>query len=174
MLIDLTEKIPDKLRNTPIEQLILYHNFHKPHQVYDEATLIIATCIDFRIHLHIPQRFAFVLRSGGANMQNCEFYISYLLAMRNLRHIACIGHSQCAMVGLDQHKNAFVQGISNAGWTSQQASEYFDKTAHQHEIKNEILFTLSETQRLRQLFPNITVEPFLYMVENSKLYLIDE
>jgi len=42
------------------------------------------------------------------------------------------------------------------------------------EIGNEINFILSETKRLRLLYPKIVIAPMFYLVEDNKLYLINE
>ncbi len=42
------------------------------------------------------------------------------------------------------------------------------------EINNEIDFTLSETQRLRQRYPKVQIAPMYYKVEDNLLYMIKE
>ena len=38
-------------------------------------------CMDNRKHLHIPDNFAFIIRSGGANLRYSEFKVSYAIAV---------------------------------------------------------------------------------------------
>jgi len=42
------------------------------------------------------------------------------------------------------------------------------------EIGNETDFILSETKRLRLLYPKIVIAPMFYLVENNKLYFVKE
>jgi len=69
-------------------------------------------CMDNRKHLHMPDNFAFIIRTGGANLRYSEFKVSYAIAVGGVRHIALIGHSKCGMVNLAARKEAFV--LNNA------------------------------------------------------------
>ena len=42
------------------------------------------------------------------------------------------------------------------------------------EVSNEKEFVLSETLRLRQRYPKITIAPLYYLVDDNQLYFIDE
>ena len=66
-------------------------------------------CMDSRKSLRIPNDFAFVLRTAGANMRDNEFRISYAIAVGGVRTIVLIAHTDCGMAKLDQSHDRFVQ-----------------------------------------------------------------
>jgi carbonic anhydrase len=131
--------------------------------------------MDNRKHLHIPDNFAFIIRSGGANLRYSEFKVSYAVAVGGVRSIALIGHTQCGMVNLIARKEKFIRGlVDSAGWTPEAAEAHFGQFAPMFEIGNEVDFVLSEVKRLRLRYPKILVAPMLYRVEDNRLYLIKE
>jgi carbonic anhydrase len=167
--------ISQEYRNTPIGQLLEYHNLKRHFESYQKAQLLIGMCMDNRKHLHIPDNFAFIIRAGGANLRYSEFKVSYAIAVGQVRHIALIGHSNCEMVGLFARKGLFIKGlVENAGWNKEQAENHFMHFAPMFEIDNEMDFTLSETKRLRIRYPKIQIAPMFYLVEDNKLYLLKE
>ena len=167
--------IPSVYRHTPISQLLAYHNLNQPFGHYQKAQLLIGMCMDHRKHLHIPENFAYIIRTGGANLRYSEFKVSYAIAIGKVTHLALIGHNHCGMVNLHERKEAFIQGlITHAGWEPQEAREHFTHHAPLFEIGHEVNFILSETQRLRQRYPKVTIAPMMYLVEDNQLYLIRE
>lgn len=131
--------------------------------------------MDNRKHLNIPDNFAFIIRAGGANLRYSEFKVSYAIAVGKVKHIAIIGHNHCAMVNLVSRKDEFVNGLTEiAGWDKENAEQHFNQFAPMYEIGGEIDFVLSETVRLRRRYPKITIAPLLYLVEDNKLYFINE
>jgi len=131
--------------------------------------------MDNRKHLHMPDNFAFIIRSGGANLRYSEFKVSFAIAIGQVRHIALIGHTHCGMVNLVSRKEEFIKGlVETAGWSPGQAEEHFLHFAPRYEIVNEADFILSEVKRLRLRYPNIIIAPMLYKVEDNKLYFIQE
>ena len=131
--------------------------------------------MDNRKHLHIPDNFAFIIRSGGANLRYSEFKVSYAIGVGQVSHIALIGHNNCGMVNLMSRKNEFVDGlVITAGWDRERAEEHFFHFAPMFEIGNETDFILSETKRLRLRYPKILIAPLIYLVEENKLYFIPE
>ena len=173
--ISTTEDIFPEYRQTPIGLLLEYHNLNRSFDSYDKAQLLIGMCMDNRKHLHIPDNFAFIIRSGGANLRYSEFKVSYAIAIGQVKHIALVGHNNCAMVNLISRKELFVNGlVNNAGWNKERAEEHFMNFAPMFEIGNEIDFVISETIRLRLRYPKITIVPMLYQIENNHIYLIQE
>jgi carbonic anhydrase len=167
--------IPSDYRGTSIGLLLEYHNLSRPYKSYSNAQLLIGMCMDNRKHLHIPDNFAFIIRSGGATLRYSEFKVSYAVAVGEVRCIALIGHNQCGMVNLIDRKEQFIRGlVKNAGWQLEAAEDHFHQFAPMFEIGNEIDFVLSEVKRLRLRYPKILVAPFLYRVEDNRLYLIQE
>ena len=60
--------IPPEYRETPIGILFEYHNLNHPLDDYTKAHLLIGMCMDNRKRLRIPDNFAYIIRSGGANL----------------------------------------------------------------------------------------------------------
>jgi carbonic anhydrase len=173
--VDSTSDIFPEHQNTPIAILLEYHNLGRVYEPYTQAQLLIGMCMDNRKHLHIPDNFAYIIRTGGANLRYSEFKVSYAIAVGGVKSIALIGHNQCGMVNLAARKESFVRGlIDNAGWEADRADEHFQHFAPLFEIGNEIDFILSESQRLRLRYPKIQVAPLLYKVEDNLLYPIRE
>ena len=173
--ISSAEDILPEYRQTPIGLLLEYHNLDRPFESYANAKLLVGMCMDNRKHLHMPDNFAFIIRSGGANLRYSEFKVSFAIAIGNVKHIALIGHNHCGMVNLVSRKNDFIDGlVTSAGWSKEQAEEHFMNFAPMFEIGNEADFILSETKRLRLRYPKIQIAPMMYLVEDNKLYLIDE
>ena len=169
------DDILPEYQDTPIGRLMEYHNLDRPDDIYDVAQLLIGMCMDHRKKLHIPENFAYIIRSGGANLRYSEFKISYAIAVGEVKHIALIGHNNCGMVNLFARKEQFIEGlIKRAGWDKEMAEDHFMHFAPMFEIGNEVDFILSETKRLRLRYPKITIAPMMYLVEDNKLYLLDE
>jgi len=162
-------------RGTPIGKLIQYHNLGKELIAYENAELLIGMCMDNRKMLIIPDKFAYIIRTGGGNMQQSGFKISYAIAVGGVQHIALIGHTQCGMANLKNNKQLFIQGlVERAGWSAEQAEKHYSEFAPEFGIGNEVDFTLSEVNRIRKQYPKIMVAPLLYKVEDNLLYQIPE
>jgi len=160
---------------TPIGQLLEFHNLGRSFQTFDKAQLLIGMCMDNRKHLIMPDNFAFIIRSGGANLRYSEFKVSYAIAVGQIRHIVLIGHNNCGMVNLFSRKKEFIKGlVETAGWDEDRAENHFMHFAPMFEIGNEVDFVLSESKRLRMQYPNILIAPMFYLVEDNKLYFIEE
>jgi carbonic anhydrase len=167
--------IDSEYRETPIGLLLEYHNLNRDFENYSEAQLLIGMCMDNRKHLHMPDNFAYIIRSGGANLRYSEFKVSFAISVGGVKHIALIAHSNCGMVNLASQKDKFVGKLSeNGGWTIEQAEEHFNNYAPMFEIENEIDFILSETARLRQRYPKVQIAPMYYKLEDNLLYMINE
>jgi carbonic anhydrase len=176
-LISITNEnnIPEPYQNTPIGLLTEYHNLNRKFESYSNAQLLIGMCMDNRKHLNIPDNFAYIIRSGGANLRYSEFKVSFAISVGGVKHIALIGHSNCGMVNLVSKKQLFIEKLAeNGGWTIEQAEEHFNNYAPMFEINNEIDFILSETLRLRQRYPKVQIAPMYYKVEDNLLYFIKE
>jgi carbonic anhydrase len=165
--------IPQDLRDTPIGELLEYHNLGRSPEGCSKARLLIGMCMDSRKHLNIPDNFAFIIRSGGADLRRSEFNVSYAVAVCGVGHIALISHGKCGMSGLIARKDEFVDGlVEKAGWTKEDAQKHFMDLALAHEIGNETDFVLSERDRLRNKYPLVKVEALYYRLEDKRLYLM--
>src|SRR3569832_2841553 len=83
--------IPEQYRNTPIGLLLEYHNLDRPFIPYERAELLIGMCMDNRKHMHIPDNFSFIIRTGGANLRYSEFKVSFAISIGDIHHFALIG-----------------------------------------------------------------------------------
>ena len=173
--INTLEDIKPQYRQTPIGLLLEFHNLNRPIETFDKAQLLVGMCMDNRKHLHMPDNFAFIIRSGGANLRYSEFKVSYAIAVGQVSHIVLIGHNNCGMVNLISRQDEFINGlVLTAGWPKERAEEHFMHFAPMFEIGNETDFILSETKRLRLRYPKIIIAPLFYLVEDNKLYFIEE
>lgn len=173
--VESEKDIPKSYQKTPIGEFLRYHNLEKNFEPYTQAQLLIGMCMDSRKHLRIPDNFAFIIRSGGANLRPAEFKVSYAIGVGGIQHIAIIGHNHCGMVDLASRKNVFIKGlVEKAGWHPAQAEEHFYNFASTFEIGNEIQFVLAESHRLNLRYPKVMVAPMLYKVEDNRVYLIPD
>jgi carbonic anhydrase len=173
--INSKDDILPEYRQTPIGLLLEYHNLNRPLEPVDKAQLLVGMCMDNRKHLHMPDNFAFIIRSGGANLRYSEFKVSYAIAVGQVSHIALIGHNNCGMVNLISRKTEFINGlVTIAGWEKERAEEHFMHFAPMFEIGSEPDFILSETKRLRLSYTKVIIAPLFYLVEDNKLYFIEE
>ncbi|WP_461637078.1 carbonic anhydrase [Labilibaculum euxinus] len=173
--VNCIEDILPEYRHTPIGLLLEFHNLKRPFATYTEAQLLVGMCMDNRKHLHIPENFSYIIRSGGANLRYSEFKVSYAISVGKIKHIALIGHDNCGMVNLHSRKDEFIHGlVGAAGWTPERAEEHFTNFAPMFEIGNEIEFVVTEAKRLRVKYPKITVAPLFYHVETNRLSIVEE
>jgi carbonic anhydrase len=171
--ISTPDDIFPEYRETPVGLLLEYHNLKRPFDRYDRAHILVGMCMDNRKHLHIPDNFAYIIRSGGANLRFSEFKVSYAIGVGQVKHIALIAHNNCGMVGLASRREQFIKRlVENAGWTEGQAEEHFMNYAPLFEIGNEIDFVISESKRLSARYPKLLIAPMMYKVEDNRLYLI--
>ncbi|MBK6447182.1 MAG: carbonic anhydrase [Bacteroidetes bacterium] len=173
--INSAEDILPAYLNSPISRLLEYHNLDRPYETYNSAELLIGMCMDNRKHLHIPENFAYIIRSGGANLRYSEFRVSYAIAVGGVKAIALIGHNNCGMVNLMARRTQFIKGlVENAGWPKEEAEDHFYHFEPMHEIGNEVDFVASEAKRMRLRYPKILVAPMFYNVNDNLLYLVRE
>lgn len=172
--VDEQTDIPPGLRGSPAGRLLEYHNLGRRRKAYDRARLLIGMCMDHRKALRLPEQFAYVLRTGGANLRFSEFKVSYAIAVGGVRAIALIGHSRCGMSNLEARREDFVDGLVSAGWDRSAAEAHFDEFAPQFEIGDPIDFVSGEARRLASRYPAVSVTPMIYRVEDGRLYLVEE
>lgn len=173
--VETKQNIFNKYVDTPIGKLLEYHNLNAVFDKYDKAQLLIGVCMDNRISLRLPEKFAFIIRTGGVNLRFNEFQVSFAIAIGKVKHIALICHDKCGMVNLFSKRDEFINGlVENAGWEREWAEQHFMHFAPIFEIGNEIDFLLNETKRLRLRYPKITIAPLFYKLDDNKLYLISE
>ncbi len=167
-------ELPQELMNTPFEDLVRYQNLDAPFEDVEQPRLLVAMCMDNRKRLNMPERFAYITRTGGGNIRNLEFCLSYAIALGGVTHIALIGHTDCGMVGLASKREKFIDGmIERADWDRGATELFFQQFVPYFEIADPVLFTFNEYKRLAGMYPGIHFYPFLYKVEDNKLYAIE-
>jgi carbonic anhydrase len=165
------EDILPEYRDTAVGLLLEYHNLGRAIGSTPAPQLLIGMCMDSRKSLHIPNDFAFVLRTAGANMRDNEFRISYAIAVGGVRTIVLLAHTDCGMARLSERREQFIRGLMDAaGWDEAHAISHFESSAPKFGIRDEVEFVLREAERLRAIYPRITVVPLLYRVEDDLLY----
>ncbi len=173
--VNTKEDILPAYRKTPIGLLLEYHNLNRTFCKYESPQMLIGMCMDHRKTLWIPENFAYIIRSGGANLFYHEFQVSYAIAVGGIKHIALMGHNHCGMVNLETRKEDFVEGlVNNAGWKKDTAQTHFENLSPFFEIGDEKEFVSCEAKRLRQRYPNILVAPLYYNVDTGKISQINE
>lgn len=169
--VNYLEDILPEYRGTPVGLLLEYHNLGRAVGSAPAPQVLIGMCMDSRKSLRIPNDFAFVLRTAGANMRDNEFRISYAIAVGGVRTIVLIAHTDCGMARLQQRRDQFINGlIDAAGWDEARAVRHFEESAPRFGIRDEVDFVLREAERLRTIYPRIHIVPFLYRVEDDLLY----
>ena len=173
--VNYRDDILPEYRGTPVELLLEYHNLGRAIGSTPSPQLLIGMCMDSRKSLRIPNDFAFVLRTAGANMRDNEFRISYAIAVGGVRTIVLIAHTDCGMARLDQSRERFVNGLMEAaGWDEARAEKHFEDSAPKFGMRDEVDFVLKEAARLRAIYPRIAIVPLLYRVEDDLLYQLRE
>ena len=173
--LDKEDDIPPSYRDTPIGDLVRFHNLGVEAPAYTRAELLIGMCMDNRKYLRLADNFAYILRTGGGNLRYSEFKVSYAIAIGGVRAIALLAHRNCGMVNLISRKEAFIDGlVERAGWERERAEEHFMHFAPMFEIGSEIDFVLAEAKRLRLRYPKIPVAPLFYEIEEGRLYGLRE
>ncbi|HRU38232.1 MAG TPA: carbonic anhydrase [Candidatus Goldiibacteriota bacterium] len=167
--------IPEKYRDTPVERLICHHNLGFEAKPYENAQILVGMCMDNRKMLKLPENFAYIIRTAGANMRYSDFKIAYAIGVGGVTAVAVVGHNDCAMSYVTRKKDIFVKGmVKRAGWDAKKAEEHFMAFAPFFEIEDEETFIASEAKRIREKFPKITVAPLIYRLEDNMLYFIKE
>jgi carbonic anhydrase len=158
-------------QGTPAGLLLEYHNLERALGAGPGRQLLIGMCMDSRKALRIPPDFAYVLRTAGANMRDNEFRISFAIAVGGVRTIVLIAHTDCGMARVARQHDEFVRGlVEHAGWDEQRAEKQFADGVNKFAIDDEVDFVMREAERLRGMYPKVTVVPLLYRVEDDLLY----
>lgn len=149
-------------RATPVGDLLRCQNLGGKVPTPDAPVLLVARCFEERSALAIPPGFAIELRTAAANLKRDPFKVSWAVGVAGIRAIALIGHAGCGMVGLREHRDAFVARlIEQAGWESSAAEQHFDHWSDLFEVDDPAGFVLEESKRLRRRYPKILIAPLL-------------
>lgn len=165
------ESICQRYRSTPIAELLAYHNLGEAPAAFDAPRLVVVSCMDFRIELRLPRKFAYVLRVAGADLRGREFDLGCALALARLRHVCVVGHSRCAMETIRDRRDAFHAGLAGLAPAGRIAA-LFDRQAPRRAIPSAVEFAASEAARLERLFPGVVAAPLFYAIESGRLHQI--
>lgn len=168
------EDIFPEYRGSAVGDLLEYHDLGRDLDSVEKAQVLIGMCMDNRKSLRIPDNFAYILRTGGGNLRNSEFKVSYAVSIGGVQAIALLAHNHCGMVNLVSKREAFIEGLVQAGWDQDFAEQHFMHFAPHFEIGNEIDFVLVEAERLRKRYPKILVAPLYYRIEDNAILQVRE
>ena len=161
-------------RETPIGDLLRYHNLGVRLRSYERAELLVAMCMDNRKSLRLPDNFAYILRAGAGNLRRMQFKFSFAIAIGGVTAIAIIGHSDCGMNRLSERRSPFIAGlVQHGGWEAAAAERHFDEHVGEFQIADTIAFAEDEAARLRLVYPKITVAPLFFTIEDSRLHQLE-
>ena len=119
--INFTNQIPLHLQGSAEEALIRYQNFAQAPHRYNKPRLLIVTDIDHRIRLRIPERFAYVIRTGAADLRGLEFQVASILALGHISSVALIGIEDSIFSKVERNKETLARNLENyAGWEEEQ------------------------------------------------------
>jgi len=158
-------------RGTPVGDVLGYHNLRRAHRSHLAPEVLVGMCMDHRKALSLPERFAYVLRTGGTNLRRLEFKVSYAVAVGGVRAVCLIAHDQCGMQGLVGRRQQFVEGlVARGGWDAAEAARHFDAHAPEFEVGDASRFVVAESARLRARYPGLLVAPLFYRLDDGRLY----
>lgn len=167
------EQLPERWKNTPIEEFIAAHNFETPIAAGVDPKLLIVSCIEYRFQPDVPPGFTYVIRSPGGRMSHLaesEFALSYIFA-KGVRHIALVGHNDCGMTKVDAFKPNLVQALVDQGWEQSKANDFIENNANQFRMDDEIDALQTEFLSLSSQFNNVEIAPLFVSLASTRLHL---
>lgn len=156
---------------TANEKLIEYHHKSIVTEHCEDPEILVITCLDNRIDLQTPKKFAFTIRIAGANPKSVEASIAFIIS-RGIRSIALIGHTDCAMSGVEKAKETFSQGHHPNDLQSGGVEDYFNKNLLPS-IFSDLNENLKENRNyLKSKYPEIDIKAMIYDVETHTLRMV--
>ena len=163
------------LLDTPVADLLRFHNLVAPLRSAGRPRLAIATCIDPRVVLRLPRGFAFVIRTPGIDVESQEFALAYAAGVGAVGAFCVIGHDECSLADLPTQRHAFVNGLAlKAGWSEAEAGACYDRSHERFTVGEPIENVRMKTAWLRQRFPRMRVAPLFYAVREGRLLQVRE
>jgi carbonic anhydrase len=157
-------------RDTPVGDLLRFHNLDAPHRDFSQPALVLGTCMEIRQSLALPPGFAHVLRTAAASLKRVPFDVSWGIGIAGAGAIALVGHTGCGMVNLRQHREDFVTRLmAVGGWERPAAEQHFDHWSDLFEVEDPAAFLLAETRRLESRYPRLLVAPLLLDTDSGRL-----
>jgi len=161
-------------QRTPIEDFLLYHNLGADQRDYERAELLICACMDFRVSFNIPDKFAYVIRTPGANLIDNQFGLVAALTLADVRAVALVAHTDCAMTKVKDSEERIVSGLIASGWDKNTAQKFFNERVDSHALTNPTDFVIRQCQTLRKQYTNVIFAPLVYNVADGKLWQVEE
>jgi carbonic anhydrase len=164
--------VPPQWRDTPIGAFLGYQVLGQPHVRHEAPSLLVGTCMDGRIGLHLPRNFAYILRTAGANLAAVEGNLAYVLGAADVKHVALMGHTGCRASRIETRRDQIVDGLVKDGWDRERAAKHVDDHVLQAGIDDPISFTIREAARIRSIYTRIAVVPMLYDTDTDGISLL--
>lgn len=157
-------------RGTPVGDLLRYQNLGAAARTYARPEILIATCLEQHTALRVPGGFAISLHTAAASLKRDPFKVSWAIGVAGVSAIAIVGHDDCRLVELRNHREQFVvQMIEAAGWERPAAEQHFDHWSDLFGVDNPVEFVAAEAARLQSRYPKILVAPLLYQSATDTL-----
>ncbi len=170
--IDTGADLPAAWRDTPLQRLVAYQNEDHPHGAHERPELAVVACMDSRVRLSIPRRFAFTVRTGGADVRPVELSLAVAVGVGRVEAIAILGHDDCQMALLPQKRSEFVEGLVAAGVPREDAERTHSDGIADGGIGDPLEFVRAQAARLAALYPSLLVAPLMYSVESGRLFAV--
>lgn len=157
-------------RGTPIEALLINHNVRPVIKDGQGPSLVVATCMDHRVNLKMPVSFAMLIRTAGANVEPLVFNVLAAMAVRDIRTVAVIGHSDCAMLDVERHRDKFIATATSLGtMTEAEAEKLFNRGASHFGFADFHEQVLSQCDYLHKVMPEALIAPLAFDVATGEL-----
>jgi len=157
-------------QRTPIVDFLQYHNLGADQRDYERAELLICACMDFRVSFNIPDKFAYIIRTPGANLIENQFGLVAALTLADVHAVALVAHTDCAMTKVRGSEERIVSGLFASGWDENTAQRFYAEQAGAHALTNPTDFVIRQCQTLRKQYTNVIFAPLVYDVADGKLW----
>jgi len=164
------DQVLEPYRNTPIAQLLAAQNLGRTIAEPAGPSMVIITCMDHRVMLNVPRRWAFQLRTAGAAVEPVLDNIAFAVAVAGIETIAVIGHTDCAMTRAAEARGQFLDRlVESQQWTAGEAGKAYEHLLSTCAIDDPVAATYQRCALLQRRFPNCLVAPLLYDVDDATL-----
>ncbi len=170
MIAPIDDDVVAQYAGTSIEALLRSHCRNETIAEPRSAGLLIITCMDARVNFRIPMRLAFEIRTAGANPEPVMPTIAFVTATSDLDSIVVVGHTNCAMCGVDAKRAEMLRVLTEReGWPRGRAESHADRVAAKFRIDDVVTATWAHAATLAALFPTRRIGTFLYDVEDDSM-----
>jgi len=169
------DDVLEPYRGTPVEALILAQNLGQHFEAPGTIDFAVATCIDPRVRLALPEGCAYLVRSAGVNVKNeGSFLFGYMSLMMGIRHIALIAHEDCAMTRLKGTRSEFVTRLAEkSGADADSVGSFFDSHSEYWHVDDEIETVRRHAAEIQaRVGDEVVVAPLYYSLDNRLAQVI--